>query len=386
MRAARNYRTLVLAGLGSVGRSLVRLGSGVIGGFEACLGLDREDRRDVLGDVGEFVRGDVTEPSCLTRVLESAPRPVLWVNLCPGLDNTALRGTLAPWDVAYLDSCAASLPDEVRFSRLMPHTLRSVGERRPHWVCWGINPGLVEIVARDLLRNVPSGTAPEVSVYERDQLRATLSDGKLAVGWSPEVLVEEVMRSPVLEVVGGVAVEETQSGSVPVLTSWEGEEVSSRMVAHEDIWNLGMLGGVARSRFFYSLEPAVMEAFMGEPVAALRRLEVPGESVAVDGMERVAVMVRGLNGPHRSSRVWETDHAEAWSRHRLNAVQVQTGTSLLLAIRLLQETRYGSLPGTHSASSLPIGSTDWDCITAMMEELGITWADARHLGLDAAVG
>jgi len=78
------------------------------------------------------------------------------------------------------------------------------------------------------------------------------------------------------------------------------------------------------------------------------------------------------------------DHEEVWRRHKVNAIQYQTGKSLLLAIALLQQTRYGRLPLNCCAAELPISGPDWENIRQMMAALDIRWTDADSLALHTA--
>jgi len=378
-----NYRSLVIAGLGSVGGSLWRLGFPDFVGFDRVVGMDKDPPGLPGGE--SILRGDITDSSFPGKFLENLPEPVLLVNLCSGVDNLAIRRKLAGRPCAYLDTCAAASPHpaEYRFSRLMPRTLESVDSMYPHWLCWGINPGVVELAARRLMEEM-GGTGPfAVTVFEHDGLTAGSEPGEwLAVGWSPGGLVEEVMLAPTLEIRDGRVREGRVPGARRALARWGEELVPSRIVGHEDIWNLGRLRQVGQARFVYGLHPGVMAELEGDPGRAASRLSVPAPETPLAGLERVAIQVRHLGSGKVRTRLWGTDHAGVWSRHGVNAVQWQTARSLLLAIRLLQETGYGLRPGTFCAADLPVNPADWRIIEGMMADLEIRWEPADDLNLE----
>jgi hypothetical protein len=383
-----NYRTLIIAGCGTIGKSVLRLGQAEIAGFDSAIVIDKyfAGLPAMPGKI-DFRLGDIENPGFLKNLCETVRMPCLLLNVAAGTDNIAIRKIISAYDMAYLDSCASSLPGkkEYRFSRYMPYTFTPIVSRFPHWLCWGINPGLVEIIARKLIREIgcEKETTFDVSIYESDQLHADWKGGAVAVGWSPEMLIEEVMVSPTLQVRGGRSVEREAPGTDKIVAFWGGSPVPSRIVGHEDIWNIGLLKSVEQARFIYGLHPKVMDVLDGKPDDACRVLKVPDESTALFGMERIAVKVeRSDNGQSRSV-VWETDHEAVRKKYSLNAVQYQTGKSLLLAIRLLQNTHYGRCAISACASNLRIGEPDWKMIEEMMYDLSIDWRDGDAYDLHA---
>ena len=324
-------------------------------------------------------------PQFLNTFMASVPGPSLFVNLCSGTNNVRIRNILAFYDTAYLDSCASTTPDpdEYRFSRLMPYTYSEIDTSFPHWLCWGINPGLVEIVARRILAGLPDHRrAYDVAVYEYDRLENGADAGKAAVGWCPEALVEEVMLSPTMEVVDGIPREDHGQGTRDSTVNWGSQPVPAKIVGHEDIWNLNAIPAVKNGRFYYSLSPAVMDILnMDDTGKARRMLYIPGEDDAITGLEQVAVQVNEINMAEPETLVWTEDHAATWKKFGVNAVQYQTAKSLLLAIMLLQRTDYGRMPLSVNASNLPISSLDWPIFDRFMQELDINWQDGSHLNL-----
>ena len=384
----RNYRSLVIAGIGTIGASLITLGRDQFQLFEKIFAVDRDANcLTGLQDSGILCRsGDVTEPKFLRTLMAEVPRPALFVNLCSGTDNIRIRNNLLPFHAAYLDSCASTTgnPVECRFSRLMPYTYTEIASRRPHWLCWGINPGLVEIMARRMLADLPGAfRGYDVAVYEFDRLQNGADAGrKAAVAWCPDALIEEVMLSPSLEIIEGRPLEDRSPGARYCMVSWDDHTIPARLVAHEDIWNLTEIPAVRNGRFYYSLNPAVMDILdLDDTEKARELLYVPGKNDTVDGLEQIAVQVSGGRLSSPETVVWTEDHGATWDRFGVNAVQYQTAKSLLLAVMLLQRTEYGLKPHSNNAANLPIASADWQVFDRFMEELGIDWQDGAHLNL-----
>jgi len=385
----KNYRSLVIAGIGTIGRSLVTLGLDHFHFFEHIFAVDKNPASlPPLQNSGiTCLAGNITEKQFLNTFMAGIPKPCLFVNLCSGTNNVRIRNILARHQTAYLDSCASTTPDpdECRFSRLMPYTYSAIDTRYPHWLCWGINPGLVEIVARKILAGLPDQTLTyDVTVYEFDRLENGSDSGKAAVGWCPEALVEEVMLSPTLEIIDGMPREDGGPGTRGSRVNWGGLPVPAKVVGHEDIWNLVEIPVVKNGRFYYSLSPAVMEILnMDDAAGARSMLYIPGEDDVISGLEQVAVQVNAKNMAEPKTLVWTEDHAATWKKFGLNAVQYQTAKSLILAIMLLQRTDYGQMPLAVNASSLPVSSYDWPIFDRFMQELDINWQDGGHLNLHA---
>jgi hypothetical protein len=386
-RLRKNYRTLVIAGIGTIGGSLITLGTEQLNLFENIYGVDK-NRTNLTGlqSSGIICRaGDVTDPAFLNPLMSEVPGPSLFVNLCSGTDNFRIRQNLLQHDCAYLDSCASSTedPDEYRFSRMMPYTYRKIDTRYPHWLCWGINPGLVEIIARRIITDLPDRSSGyDVTVYEFDRLHCRKDNGRAAVGWCPEALVEEVMLSPTLEIVDGMPLEDSTPGARYCRVNWDDRLIPARVVGHEDIWNLTEIEAVRNGRFYYSLNPAVMDILqMADAGKARNLLYIPGKNDTVAGLEQVAVQVSIEETQALKTLVWTEDHGETWNRFGVNAVQYQTAKSLLLAVMLLQRTEYGLVPRSNNAANLSITAGDWKIFDSFMQELDITWRDGSHLNL-----
>jgi hypothetical protein len=379
MKARTNYHGLVVAGLGAVGRSLFVIGDHCLDSFAEILVIDRGPAppADPLPPRARFISGDISRSDWLAdRLAAFGGMPVLFINLCAGVDNVKIRRLLARHDIAYLDSCCCA-PEgshEARFSRMMPYTKTRVRNNRPQWLCWGINPGLVELMVRKLMaRFAPHEGDFSVTIYEHDQLEGR--NGAI-VSWCPEALIEEIMQSPTLECGAGRLVEETVPGARKVVACWAGQPVASRIVGHEDIWNIGLLPSVRQARFIYGLHPRVMEIFERDIDQARRLLTMAEPGAPVFGVERIAVAVRSGLSDRELTMIWQEDHHDIWRRYGINAVQYQTGKAILLALRLLQFTRFGLLAGQYCAADLPLNPADWQQLDMFMRELGINWRDA----------
>ena len=385
----RNYRSLVIAGIGTIGTSLITLGTDQFSLFENIFAVDKDINSLIpLQNSGITCRaGDITDPMFLNEFLSDIPCPSLFVNLCSGTNNIRIRNSLLSYDTAYLDSCASMTqdPDECRFSRLMPYTNTEMVTHHPHWLCWGINPGLVEIIARRILSGLPGGTHNyDIAIYEFDMLENGADNGRAAVGWCPDALVEEVMLSPTVEIIDGKPKEDSGCGSRACRVNWNDTLIPARIVGHEDIWNLSDNPAVRNGRFYYSLCPAVMNILnMDDSREARNLLFIPGEGDFITGLEQVAVQVNGENLHTPQTLVWAEDHGATWKKYGVNAVQYQTAKSLLLAIMLLQRTGYGLMPLSLNASNLPISDNEWSIFTCFMQELDINWRDCSHLNLHA---
>ncbi|MFC1843790.1 hypothetical protein ACFLZ5_03285 [Thermodesulfobacteriota bacterium] len=375
--------------MGTIGSSLITLGADQLALFENIFAVDKDINCLIpLHNSGITCRtGDITDPMFLNSFLSDIPGPSLFVNLCSGTNNIRIRNNLLSYDTAYLDSCASMTqdPKEYRFSRLMPYTYTKMTTRYPHWLCWGINPGLVEIITRSLLSVLPDRpNSYDVTIYEFDRLENRFNKDKVAVGWCPEALVEEVMLSPTVEIIEGKTKENSGCGARDCLVNWGDALIPAKIVGHEDIWNLGDIPAVKNGRFYYSLSPAVMNILnMDDSKEARSMLFIPDRGDNIKGLEQVAVQVNGENMPIPKTLVWTEDHGTTCKQYGVNAVQYQTAKSLLLAIMLMQRTDYGLMPLTFNASNLPISDNDWPIFDCFMQELDISWRDGSELNLHA---
>jgi len=380
-----NYNHLVILGCGSIGGALLKIGREDLSDFKKVTVIDKE-KRELPGSGNlRFVSGDLKEPETLKTVLNGAPGSVsLIVNLTEGLDNLAIRRLVSEHRAAYLDSGAGiinAFPKESRLSRLMPYNRTPVQSDYPQWTCWGINPGLVELEARRMLREFDH---PEdcyaIGVFEHDQLFGQTRSGRTAVGWSPNGLVNEISQTPTFEIVDGRTVEHRQNKAKNVRVAWDGQTIAGRKVAHEEVWNFGLFLKAWSAFFVYALCPEVMEIINKPARTAISNLGVPTDGDTITGKEQILVQVRNLNRRNEKCLAWEEEHGKTWRRYGVNAVQLQTCRGIQLAVRLLQHTRLGRLTGNFCASSLPLKKPDWEEIDTITRQLNINWRSAEESG------
>jgi len=375
-----NYQHVLLLGAGTIGKGLLKIGKRQLSSFETISVLDLEPMPESCHNGYKNIDvhvGDAEDLDLLTYLLKPASKRAVVINLCSGVDAVRIRSHLGMLgNAAYLDTSAGLLPDRSQdpFDSLMNYNHTYIDSTYPQWICWGMNPGLVEIVARRLMLegNTNSDREHCVTIYEHDSLDTATKSGKLGVGWSPRELIEEFMITSNIEIKNGEFVQDERRGSQPIEVCWGDEIINSRMVAHEDIWNLGLLPEVRSARFTYALSPGVMEVLSGPVAVARERLEVPEEDVPLIGKDRIAVQV--LNGSEEEKcLIWETDHAAVWTQHGVNAVQYQVCKGIQAALELLQYSELGLLGGTYCASTLPLNQGDWQMMEKVFSLNGIDW-------------
>lgn len=188
------YRSLVIAGMGSLGHAFLKLAGQVLGRFERVRLTDLRDEallcHPALMNGFEGLTGDIGDPCFVAGLLDGLPGPILFLNLCADVDSARLRKYLSSHPVAYIDTGASAVSpeQEAGFAATMSYTNQSLHGAYPHLLCQGINPGMVELIARKIMREYPEEErAFDVTVYEIDTLNASLDDGLIAVGWSPPI-------------------------------------------------------------------------------------------------------------------------------------------------------------------------------------------------------
>lgn len=377
------YTSLIIAGFGSIGSSLSALPHSTLSSFDHVLAVDRDESAVQRARAHAFtaIRGDITDRDFLTKVLDSVPAPAIFLNLCVNTDNIELRTVIAERDTAYVDTSSGFVNGvpEPRMQRAMPYSYREIKSRRPHLLHFGLNPGVVELVARALMSRIPD-TRWDVFIYEHDSLQSEAS-GRPAVGWSPQGLVEEILLCPSFEIIEGKKSEAPSGPTRKTTAVWEGENIPSRIVGHEEIWNLGMLGTVRNARFVYGLHPAAMRCLDAGPKHSLTMLTVPDAAAGISGTDRIAVQVTGCSCGVSKTLFWSTDHRKTKESLGINAVQFQTGTSVMLALELLQHTACGLQQGSFTASTLPLDRKLQSEIKGVMESHSMLWMDGNRLGL-----
>ena len=101
----RNYRSLIIAGIGTIGKSLITLGSDQFLFFEHIFAIDKNDISLIPLQNSDIIlqSGDISDSQFLNTLMSSAPGPSLFVNLCSGTNNVKIRNNVALYDAAYLD-------------------------------------------------------------------------------------------------------------------------------------------------------------------------------------------------------------------------------------------------------------------------------------------
>ena len=373
----RPFSSIIVAGLGSVGRAFLSLGADYLRSFPFVFLADLDGTSMTARNGARPYRveaGDIRDGRFLGRLLDAAPPPALFVNLCTDVDAVTLRHHLSGRAAAYVDVGASALPSGATssFADIMAYTNTTIAAPYPHLLCQGLNPGMVELIARRLMRDFFDSPHPlEVVVFERDTLSADLPGHALPAGWSPADLLEEMLLLPEFEIRHGLPAESTRNGSLALSGTWRGEGIQAAVVAHEDIWHLGLLERVWNARFVYSLADPVMDLMARGPEEAGQRLVIPPEETPLRGLDTIIVTVRDLATGSSLSRAWSVDHFDTWRQYGLNAVQYQTAKSLLLSLLFLQ--RGGLADGTYNSANLPLDEEAWALYDSLLKELGIQW-------------
>ena len=373
-----NYHSLVIAGLGGVGRGLLTVGKAWFSSFASVIGVDSNEVacRDAERCGICVQRADIGDEAFLDEFSQSLPEPVLFVNCCSGIDTVKLRRYIQDKPVAYIDICESEMVDnpQNRFSVGMPYTNQRCHGDYPHWLCQGINPGLVEYIARRLMRQMhAANTGFSVAIFENDQLSAEYHNGKLAVGWCPKDLIEEIMICPSLVYEDGDMIDRDDIEKNRFTTCWQGVDTPTRLVGHEDVWNLAQREEVSDVKFLYALHPEVMAVFEETPEIAMQKLQLPQAAQTLHGLERIIVSVEHAESGRQKSLLWQSDHALTQRCLGINAVQYQTASSVLLSILMMQHTPLGRKAGTWNGSTLPLEDEGWKQMEQFMQKLGIFW-------------
>ena len=367
------------------------LGSSLFASFERIVLIERQQMelsgvRDAL-----FLRGDIEDGSFLSGVLSAYAGGFVFVNLCSSTDGYRIRTTVSRWGGAYIDTSCSTIhgKDEHRYSRLMPHTFRPTGNSEPHFTCSGVNPGMVEIVARKIMNEAfPKGTSFDVRFFENDRFCASLNDDKVGVAWSPKTLVDEVILTPTFRIEAGRAVESDSPPTLRAKTRWGNDTFEARLVGHEEIWNLRRLKGmtIENSYFAYALHEEIMSVLKDDPEVAVRRLIIPGPGVPVSGTDTLAVQVIEKSSGDCRTLAWTTDHAATWKRWGINGVQFQVASSLLFFLDLMLRSGNWAAGRVLCASDIPLELIGWDAADELFKKYDIEWKDANELGLGIEVG
>jgi hypothetical protein len=389
----RQYRTLILGGYGSIGRAFFLLGGSYINTFNQVVVLDRKGMEPHESADAMFLRGDIEDLSFLANVLRRHAGSFLFVNLCSLTDTYRIRQKVSYYDGAYIDTSCSTLygADEHRYSRLMPHTFKPTRNAEPHFTCCGVNPGMVEVVARKIIQETfDKGACLDILFFENDQFHAQLDGGRVGVSWSPDTLIDEVMLTPTFSVRASQAVECEQPPTLQTKAQWGDRVYDARLVGHEELWNVRHINSITveNSFFAYTFHDTVMDVLRSDADLAHGAFIIPDDDTRVFGTDTLAVKVIDTASRKQSTLAWETDHAATQKKWGINGVQFQVASSLLFFLELLVRCGDWSEGKVLSASDIPLEWFGWDVINELLDRYGIDWREANELDLrlDAAAG
>lgn len=386
MNQKRHYRTLILGGYGSIGRAFVVLGGPFINSFSQVVILDRKNVEPCGPVDALFLRGDIEDLSFLADVLSGHAGGFLFVNLCSLTDTYRIRQVVSDYGGAYIDTSCSTIygEDEHRYSRLMPYTFQSTHNREPHFTCCGVNPGMVEVIARKIVgETFDRGARLDILFFENDQFHAELNEGRVSVSWSPDTLIDEVMLTPTCYVRESHLVEHEQPPTQEVRAGWGERSYGARLVGHEELWNIPRICGVTveNSFFAYTFHANVMGVLRGDAGLARRSLILPNDGIPVSGTDTLAVKVVDTPSGKQSTLAWVSDHSATQKRWGINGVQFQVSSSLLFFLELLVRCGDWCEGRVLSASDIPLEWFGWDVISELLDRYGIEWRDAADLNL-----
>ena len=129
-----SFSSIVVAGCGSVGRAFLLLAADYLRSFPFVFPVDLEgDSMKGRSASKEYrvLTGDIEDGVFLARLLDGVPPPLLFVNLCSGIDTVRLRQRLSGRQAAYIDVGASALPPGAPSSFRGHHDLHEYGRSGP---------------------------------------------------------------------------------------------------------------------------------------------------------------------------------------------------------------------------------------------------------------
>jgi len=379
MNFGLKYKTLILAGYGAMGRAFCVLGADFISRFEYFVIIDKHKPNILPENCDRFIMQDIHNTNFLYNTLKAYHDQLLFINLTSNTDTLKIRQVIAELDGAYIDT-ACSIQygiEEYSLCKLMPYTLTKVKNKYPHFVCCGVNPGMVEIIAKKIIaENFLNAKDIDIFFFEYDQFTTKRKKQEdIPVSWSPNTLIDEVMLTPSLELKNGLVVEAESAPTYQISMNWFGDKIQARLVGHEEIWNLQFLPNikVKNSYYAYALHPNIMNAFNGRPECAKKKFYIPNRSTPVHGSDTLIVKVVNVSTGISKSMLWSTDHFWTFSHYLINAVQYQVCSSLLFFCELL--IRFDSRPrgNTYCGTTLAIDYYGWDLVNNLFNKYKIKW-------------
>jgi len=373
------YKKLILAGYGAMGQAFCILGADFISKFEYFVIIDKHKPNILPENCDHFIAQDIHNTNFLFNNLKAYHNQFLFVNLTSNIDTFRIRQVIAELDGAYIDT-ACSIQygiEEYRLSKLMPYTLTEVKNKYPHFVCCGVNPGMVEIIAMKIIdENFLNAKDVDIFFFEYDQFTTQRKKQEdIPVSWSPNTLIDEVMLTPSLELRNGLAVEGESAPTYQVKMNWFGDKIQARLVGHEEIWNLQFLPhiNVRNSYYAYALHSNIMTTLNGKPEFAKEKFYIPNKNTPVHGSDTLVVKVVNTSTGTSKSMFWSTDHFWTFSHYSINAVQYQVCSSLLFFCELLIRIDSRARDNTYCGTTLAIDYYGWDEVNNLFKKYKIEW-------------
>lgn len=377
----RDLSTFLLAGAGGVGRAVLAAGREFLASFNNVVVIDNNERQlENLPLPAERIVLDIADSALLSKLLARFAPSFFLVNLTERQDNFQVRRTVASLGGAYLDTASSMIANgpSDRYSRIMPHTFSPVGNKRHHLVCCGINPGLVELVARGIIRrHFREAAGVDIHYMESDTLNCRTPPGSVAVSWCPSVLIDEVLFTPSIEMAGGRLLERESAPAPLARLYWKDAWLRSRIVGHEEIWNAQFLSPKVRNCCFaYSLPPKVMALFDGNPDEAGKKTFVPNGNGRLRGSDTIVVKVSDTSSEKAVALQWHTSHTVAHDAYGVNATQLQTGLSVLCFCELLAGATDAVPERPLCGSTIPDSWFENGRLQELWDRYGIAWKSA----------
>ncbi len=374
-----DYKSIVIAGAGSVGRAFLKMGKDYLRCFDQTLLVEKNISKIDIPEINnmgiELKKGDIEDENFVVSLIKKVKKPAIFLNICSDVDTVRLRESLKDEDIAYIDTAGSRIGDtgEIRFSRMMAYTEKKLNGRQPHILCQGINPGMVEIIARCLMEDFESEGPFNIEIIENDTLSFKGdNNGYYSAGWCVDDLIEEMVLSPTLEIRHG-SVFEKDAGISNVEVKSNGEVFKAKVAGHEDVWNLGRLKNVESCRFCYGLSEDVMRCLDEKGKRAKDFLKIPAEGELIEGKDSIIVSAADIKTGERKARQWAVDHGEICKKFGINGVQYQTAKSVLFSMLFLLKGGLETSPGTYNSSTLPINGRNRRLVDDLIDELEINW-------------
>lgn len=383
------YKTIFIAGWGSIASGIFRVGEKFLSGFKNIVVVDRQKRKSYYFRKNniDFHCINIENLSYFKKIIKKYDSPYIFINLCSNTDNYRIRKFLSNYfahSALYIDTCCSGIykNKENRFSKLMPYTFKKCNNKLPYFICGGINPGMVEIIARMIIKRfLEGGKEYDIYIFEKDELTTKMANNKIAVSWSPEILINEVVYTPTFQIINGSIVEEKKAPTIIKNVRWGNKVIESRIVGHEEIWNFFKNNKINNSFFSYSLPDKVMNLFKNSYKNYYKILKVPNNKNKIFGKERIAVKVINKKNNKSKTLIWEEDHHKIWKKYKINAVQYQTTLSIIFFIELLKKIKTDKRDWLYCASNFPINHFSWKYINKLMRKYRIKWKNGDNLNL-----